>query len=329
MISLSRRRVHTGKGFRKLDMRAIAASEALLESFQQHPKVTIVDKVDVTTFVNNCRSEYGTLTTVVVSLPTYLDWNTSSPINEAEAANQKPDRLEAVMQHTQLIAAYLAHGVNVVVIKPDPSRLEGVYTRDIGFVIGNKCFRANMVANARKPEQNTVEGAIVPPSEVQIEGGNVLLKDGTDNIVFLGIGRRTNLEAVEWLQAQVGTDFEVKPIFLTPETLHIDCAFGPIHEANGRGSAGLIHPSSFVDPKQIELIEKVYGKVHVVSEVEYHRLGANISFIDPDTGILPTECPNVRSILVDHGIEPIEMVLKAIIDAEGAGRCSTFPLLRE
>ena len=46
MISLSRRRVHTGKGFRKLDMRAIAASEALLESLQQHPKVTIVDKVD-------------------------------------------------------------------------------------------------------------------------------------------------------------------------------------------------------------------------------------------------------------------------------------------
>lgn len=324
---LSRVRVYKGRGLRPLSNRAIAASELLLDSLRTHPKVEICDVVDVSRFRVNCNSEQGKLRTVVVSLPTYLDWDSESPINVAEASNPKPSRLKAVIEHTQLIGAYLSHGVNVIIIRPDPSMLEGAYTRDIAFVIDDKCFRANLVADSRKPEQERIIGAIDPPPEVQIEGGNVVL--AINDLLLLGIGKRTNMAAFEWLQGELGTSREVKPIRLTEETLHLDCAFGPIVRPNHRAGGGLVYPASFVHSGDIDFLARLYTELHTVSEPEYRRLGANVTFIEPTLGALPTHCPGVVGFLEKRKVTPVELVLDEIISAEGAGRCSSLPLIRE
>jgi len=317
--------METGKNkLRLVDQKAVRLTKFFLETLSGNPMVTVVDKLDASKHKISCTSENGTLKRVVVSMPTYLDWGT--PINEAEAVNRKPDRLTAVQQHIKFIQTLMAHGIQVIILKPDYSRLEGVYTRDIGFVIGTKCFRANLVAEARKPEQETVVNAIVPPPEVQIEGGNVLTKK---ELVFLGIGKRTNQEGAIWLQEQLGTEAEVKPIALTQETLHLDCAFGPLVQPNGVPGGALIYPKGFVNASDIELLQKVYAQTHIVPLEEYKLLGANVSFLGPAKGIIPTGCPTVKGYIAQHGIVPLEHDLTEIVLAEGAGRCSMFPLLRK
>ncbi|MBS3068027.1 hypothetical protein J4450_04955, partial [Candidatus Micrarchaeota archaeon] len=191
-------------GLRKRDAKAILATRLLLDTLKDHPKVKIVEVADVSKRQVNCTSEKGKLSSAIVSLPTYLDW--AEPINVAELANMgnKPNRATAVIEHIQFLLTLLSHGVELTLVKPSADTLEGVYTRDIAAVIGHKCILANMVAEPRWPEEKTITGGIIPPSEVKLEGGNVII-DG--DVVFIGVGDRTNIEAVVWLQEVVGTAF--------------------------------------------------------------------------------------------------------------------------
>ncbi len=329
-MNLQTTRVHTAakkSGLRPLDKTAIAGTKLMLEELQRHPGVQIVDKLDAAKHTLGCKTENGKLRTVVVSPPTYLDW--AEPINEAELVNQdnKPDRLLAVIQHLKLMQTLVAHGVKLVIIKPSFECLEGVYTRDIGAVIGDKLIQANMVAAPRKPEELTITGGIKPPAEVQIEGGNIVV-DG--NLVFLGIGKRTNAVASGWLQSILGNGYEVKPILLKPDVLHLDCAFSPIARPNGMHWGALIYEDAFMNPKDLKLFESVYGRLYHIKGGEYTNLGANTLAIDPEVRIIVDGCETVRNILEkEFHLKVIPVPLSELVKAEGAGRCATLPLLRE
>lgn len=312
-------------GLRPIDIRAVLKTQTLLEGIEKMPNVEIVEKVDVKKYALGCRNEHGTLKTVVISLPTYLDWDV--PINEKEASGIKPDRCKAVEQHAQFINTLVNFGINVVVLKPAKERLEGVYTRDIGMVIGSKFIHGNLVAEPRWPEMETVTGGIVAPKEVQLEGGNVIIEG---EHVFVGVGRRGNMEGVEWLQHELGTSYKVKPIALRQEILHLDCVFSPVQPQNGRKSGALVYAPAFKSDRDLTFFEKVYGQLHYLKDHEYPALAANIVWLDESTIIANPNCKIAYGVLTKmFGLTAIPIDMSEIVKADGGPRCSTLPLLRE
>ena len=314
------------KGLRSVDKEAIRLSQCLLEGLQKrHSMVAIEDAADVRKV--SCNDEKGKLTKAVVSLPTYLDWGMGINMAEIENMANKPDRLKAVIEHMKLIGTLLMRNVELIVIKPTQDKLEGVYTRDIGFVVGNKCIHANFVAEPRWAEERSISGGIKPPAEVKIEGGNALI-DG--NMVFLGIGDRTNIQAAVWLQEVLGTEFEVVPLFLQPGVLHLDCAFSPIAKPNGTNGGALVYSEAFVNERDIALLRKVYGRLFAVNKQEYKNLGLNTFALDQHTRIVNPNCPIVCEILAYELHQTIVPVgLDEIVKGEGYARCSVMPLVRE
>ncbi|MEM2137877.1 MAG: arginine deiminase-related protein [Candidatus Anstonellaceae archaeon] len=316
-------------GYREPDWRAAQFTSEMLSALSSHPKIEIVKQFDASKYPVNCQSEDGKLLTVVMSPPTHLDWN--KPINQGEGRHNtdKPDRLLATWQFLNLVLANLDHGVRVVIIEPDPDRKEGTFTRDIGFAIKNSMFLANMVSPVRRSEEATIAGGIKPPAEVLVEGGNIVLGDG---VVFVGIGDRTNREAVEWLKFMVdklGINLEVVPIQLKEGILHLDCAFCPIEKRNGNGGAAIVSPHAFASERDLELVKKMYGNTMEVTETEFQSLVTNLLSLDKDVRIASPDATNVHGLLEKLGIHPVLIEYFELIKAEGAWRCTELAVARE
>ncbi|MBI5222969.1 hypothetical protein HY990_00960 [Candidatus Micrarchaeota archaeon] len=313
-------------GFRPIDKIAVSLAHGFMGKGGQLEHIQLVDSVSAGICGVNAKDERGKVRTVVVSLPAYLDWGT--PINQAEAANMdnRPNRSKAVIEHFGFIMALVSHGIEVQLLPPKENIPEGVYTRDIGFVAGKKLIHCNMGADVRKPEQEQLIGGIIPPREVMIEGGNVVLEG---DLLFLGTGDRTNLAAVKWLQEVVGTEFEVINVPLKPGILHLDCAFGPIAKPNGHPGGALVYESAFADPASVTLLKKVYGKLHGISQTEAKLLGTNGFWINPETVFVNPRCEKVIEILNNLGTEVIHLPMDEVVLGEGYARCSTLPLVRE
>ncbi len=311
---------------RPLDQKAIAQTTTLIEGLQRVGKVNAIDRLDVAAIKVHVQDEKGKLKAAVVSLPTYLDW--AAGINVAEIANMhnKPNRLNAVMEHIELLNTLLGYGVEVHLLNPSFERLEGVYARDIGMVIGDKVIEANFVSPARFPEEGSITGGLKPPKEVKIEGGNVILEGSK---VFLGIGDRTNLEALEWLRGILGNQFEVTPINLVPGVLHLDCVFSPIAKPNGTPGGAIAYSAGFKHDSDITMLRKMYGQIFEATKQEYNALGVNTFALDPKTRIVTPACPRLIGLLTELGQRVVPIKLDEIVKGEGYARCSIMPLQRE
>ncbi|MBM3229885.1 hypothetical protein FJZ26_05615 [Candidatus Parvarchaeota archaeon] len=316
-------------GHRKKDWRAIEFTSETFAELAKHPKIEIVKQFDASKYPVNCQSEDGKLLLVVMSPPTHLDW--AAPINQGEGRynTDKPDRLLATYQFLSLVLANLDHGVKVIIIEPDPDRKEGTFTRDIGFAIKEFFFQARLVKPIRQHEQATVIGGIKPPKGVLIEGGNIMLGDG---LIFVGVGDRTNWQAVEWLKFivdKLAINMEVVPIQLKDGILHLDCAFCPIEKRNGNGGAAIVSPHAFGSEKDLELIRKMYGNTMEVSEAEFQNLVTNLISLDRQVRIASPDATNVHALLEKLGMHPVLIEYFELIKAEGAWRCTELAVARE
>lgn len=330
------KRHEAGTGLRPPDERAMAETERVIERLGNNykGKFSVVDRLDVSGNRVSVVSDCAPIREVVVSLPRDLDWDLKKPLNGQEAINSgnKPDRHIAVLQHERFIDELLRHGICVKLIRPDANCLEGVYTRDIAFGIGGRIIAANMVSEARWPEQDKIIGGIKPPAEAKIEGGNVIV-DG--NFVFVGVGDRTNMVAVEWLQNLLGTEREVVPMRLKRTTakkkgvLHLDCCFLPIEQSNGAPGKALINRHDFVDARELALIDRIYGEVKQIDMTEVPMLGLNAPCIGDRIRMVSSHAPKTMETLRVWGYRIIPVNMSEIIKAEGAARCSTMPLVQE
>ncbi len=321
-------------GLRPVDPKAVQEGIALFFSLKaKYSNFTVVEKLDARLCACNVRSERQPISTVVVSLPTYLDWDTECPINELEKANNKnlPDRHKAVLQHGFFIERMLEMGIEVLALPPSPERLEGVYTRDIAFVVGGQLIQANFTpfindkASPRLAEEHTVFGGLKTPPDVIIEGGNVVVDDEQ---VFVGIGDRTNEAALGWLQAVLGSSKQVVGLHLKPGVLHLDCVFLPIIPANGAPSRALIHEPAFIKPAELSFVERLYGRIQKVHPSEVPLLGLNAPCVDTHTRLVSQHAKKVISAFEEWGLKVVTVDMGEIIKAEGGPRCSTMPLVQ-
>lgn len=142
-----------------------------------------------------CQSEYGILKQVVLCEPEYME--IKEVINDVQKKYEDDniDQELAVKQHRNFEQALRNAGVEIIKLPPSKDHPEQVFTRDIGFTIGNHLFVSEMANPIRQGEEevlaqwlNNNKIAYKNLSLHSIEGGDVIV-DG--NRVFVGISDRT------------------------------------------------------------------------------------------------------------------------------------------
>ncbi|MCM3729912.1 dimethylarginine dimethylaminohydrolase family protein [Neobacillus cucumis] len=274
---------------------------------------------------SSCFSEYDTLKKVVLCSATYM--TIREPINETQKQFLKEniDTELAKKQHQQLVQVLEANGVEVLLLTPSEKYPEQVFTRDIGFTLGNQVFVAHMAHDVRQGEEqpliDLLEKELITYTnllEDKIEGGDVLIDRNT---VYIGVSNRTNKKAIEHLQSLLPT-FEVITVPFTDTYLHLDCVFNILSE-----DEALIFPGE-IDEDKLRILSSRYNLIKV-SEEEQATLGTNVLSIGNKRVLSLPINKEVNKNLRDRGYQVIEVDISEIIKSGGAFRCCTMPILRE
>ena len=111
---------------------------------------------------------------------------------------------------------YVEQGIEVILLPYHKKYPEQVFTRDIGFTLGETIFVADMASDVRNGEENVLKQWL-EDEEIsyyniighQIEGGDVIIDRDT---IYIGLSDRTNAEAIEHLQNLLKKQFDIIPI---------------------------------------------------------------------------------------------------------------------
>ena len=224
------------------------------------------------------------------------------------------------------------HGVEVLFADPGAAySIDYTCPRDIGFVIGQQFFIANMAVASRADEYKTIEPIIQglqtlptvrPPPGALLEGGDVVLLD--QKTVLVGHNQRSNLAGAEYLQHLLANDgITVVPV--KHRQLHLDCCLNPL----GRGHM-LIHPESLDDiPDATWQLLQQYQWIEV-DTIEREHLATNVLSINPQTLVARDHpaCSRVNESIERLGYTVITTGFDGVPATGGSFRCATLPLQR-
>ncbi|WEV83061.1 dimethylarginine dimethylaminohydrolase family protein [Bacillus velezensis] len=271
-----------------------------------------------------CRSEFDALQTVILCRPEHM------AIKDIINGTQKHFKQEninipvALKQHSEFIDILRSHQIEVVLLPADPALPEQVFTRDIGFVLGETAFVSNMAASVRQGEetvfQDLLDNKKIPYTRLKkanIEGGDILIADGT---VYAGLSKRTDKAAVRELQEAL-PEMTVVPIPLKEDFLHLDCVFNMISETEA------LYCKNGLRQKEIDLLAERFEMIEVPEEEQF-TLGPNILSIGNQTIISLPQHRHTNRELRKRGYTVIETEFSEIIKSGGSFRCSTLPLVR-
>ena len=231
-----------------------------------------------------------------------------------------------------------------------PNNIEGlnqIFSRDIGFVIGNKFIVSNIIDN-RKEEVSAIDTLIeniraediIPiPNNARVEGGDVML---CDDFIFVGYSEeadfhkyqvaRTNRSAVDFLQYSFPykkvKGFELKKSDDNPKdnALHLDCCFQPVGQ-----HYAIMYKEGFKNQSDIDFLINHFGEVNIIfiSRDEMYHMNTNIFSISPQVVISEKGFERLNKELRNKGITVEEVPYAEIAKMEGLLRCSTLPLRRK
>lgn len=222
-----------------------------------------------------------------------------------------------------------------------------IFARDIAFVIDGFFIKANILPE-RDWELDAIQyiidqidpnKVILPPEEVHIEGGDVML---WNDHIFIGtykgsdyknyITARTNLQGVEFVQSlfpnKIVKEFDLVKSKIDPRenALHLDCCFQPV----GRNK-GIIYKNGFRQERDYDYLVSLFGKenlYHITREEMYH-MNSNIFSIAEDVVISERNFTRLNVWMRNQGFIVEEVPYAEISKQEGLLRCSTMPLRRD
>jgi len=240
------------------------------------------------------------------------------------------------------------HKYNVEIYRPDllPD-VNQIFTRDIGFVIGDKFIKSNILPDREEEFQaiNSIledfeqENILQAPEEVHIEGGDVM---PWHDYIFVGTYRfpdypdyitaRTNAAAVVFLERLfpnkkvLGFDLKKSNDNARENALHLDCVFQPI----GHGKA-IIHKEGFLVESQYQKLVEIFGlknMFHITADEMYHMF-SNVFSISPEVVVSEQNNKRLNDWLRKQDLTVEEVPYAEISKQEGLLRCSTLPLQRQ
>lgn len=272
-----------------------------------------------------CNSEYDTLKRVILCEPQYMAIRQVINDTQKEFKDEGIHIERALEQHKIFVQTLRDYGVDVILLPPDQAYPEQVFTRDIGFTLGQTIYVAEMAHDVRIGEEQILKGWL-EEEEISyynlvgdhIEGGDVMIDRDT---IFIGVSNRTNEATILHLQKLI-SDFEVVAVPFTEKYLHLDCVFNIISP-----SEALFYPGAFTK-KEIDFLGARYDLIEV-SEEEQFQLGTNVLSIGNKKILSLPVNTKVNSEIRNHGFEVIEVDITEIIKSGGSFRCCTLPLLRE
>ncbi|UCZ51427.1 dimethylarginine dimethylaminohydrolase family protein [Bacillus shivajii] len=272
-----------------------------------------------------CYSEFDLLKRVILCQPQYMTMR--EVINETqEHFKDEGIHIErAVEQHNELVKTLRNHDVEVILLPYHKKYPEQVFTRDIGFTLGQTIFVAEMMSEVRKGEEDVLKQWL-EDEEIsyynligdEVEGGDVIIDRDT---IYVGLSNRTNQQAVEHLQSLL-SKFDVIPIPFKERYLHLDCVFNVVSP-----KLALIYPEALTQ-KDIELFSSKYELIEVSKEEQF-TLGTNVLGIGNNKILSLPVNKDVNQQLRERGFEVIEVDITEIIKSGGSFRCCTLPILRE
>lgn len=285
------------------------------------------------------QSEYGRLRAVVVNAGAALVPNSEigtyharygSRIEEEvqyhpEAAPWDPDRVRA--QHAGFIAELEGRGCDIHFTRDVPGGIYALFTRDVGFVIGDTFFCARLGDGVRRIEQEGLADLTPRFPRVArlasgiVEGGDVMVHG---HKVFVGVtSYSTDREGFEGLRAQLEPrGYECIPIRLRENVLHLDCRLSILSPEHA-----LLH-SDDVHPDDAQRLEREFRIIPVRDE-ELETLALNVLSIAPGQVIMDARNRRVAAALEAEGFETIPLEFDEVSKLWGAFRCATLPLYRE
>ncbi|HEX8516340.1 MAG TPA: arginine deiminase family protein [Bacteroidia bacterium] len=213
-----------------------------------------------------------------------------------------------------------------------------IFTRDIGFVIGDEFFVSSMI----EERQKEIEGIqylidlmnpkkIVYTSKqkgVQIEGGDVLV---CNDKIFVGQSERTNLQGYRFLKQHL-SGRKVTPVKLVIDknnhrlhALHLDCVFQPVGDNHA-----IIYERGIKNLKEFyNVLNLPEANIFKVNKWQFVRMFTNIFSVSKDTVLIEREFIDLKYWLLEQGFKVIEVNYNQVSKLSGLLRCSTLPLTRK
>lgn len=270
-------------------------------------------------------NEYDELKKVILCQPQYM--TIRDVINETQK-HFKDEGIHielALEQHQKFVNTLKDYGIEVILLPYHKKFPEQVFTRDVGFTLGETIFVAEMANDVRKGEEDVLKQWL-EDEEIsyynllgdKIEGGDVIMDQDT---VYVGMSNRTNKQAADHLQGLL-PNVDVRVIPFKEEYLHLDCVFNVVSP-----TVALIYRPALTD-SDIQLFSSRYDLIDV-SEAEQFTLGTNVLSIGNKQIISLPVNKEVNEQLRRKGFKVIEVDISEIIKSGGSFRCCSLPILRE
>jgi N-dimethylarginine dimethylaminohydrolase len=273
----------------------------------------------------SCFNEYDSLKQVIVVPPDFMKITDVINVTQRHYIHENINTDIAMKQHTHFVETLKKEGIRVIPFESKRELNEQVFTRDIGFTIGNQFFIAALNKDLRRPEGNVLKRWLqvkkVPYHQIQIksiEGGDVIIDN---NKVWIGVSSRTTLHAIHHLQRQL-TNFQVIPVPIRKDILHLDCTFNIINH-----QTAIIFKSG-INETSLKSLQNHYHLIEVTEEEQF-SLGPNVLSIGNKKIISNASNKRLNKELSSHGFDVIEIDFSEIIKSGGSFRCCTLPLFRE
>ena len=233
------------------------------------------------------------------------------------------DRANFNAQQEALYEVFDRYGVRLHFIEHHPDLPWQAYTRDTGFVIGDKLYyaarrelpeREGEIDQLRRSLPALRDDDFVEIEQGRIEGGDVL-PDG--DVVFVGLGTRTTPDAVSELAKHV----EVVPLHLGPQVMHLDTRMTILP-----GRRLLTWPGNF-KPDDLAMLQDRFTLIEA-TEAEAKDLGTNVFVIDPETVVVHSGHERIAQSVEAAGLRVERVGYSEPIALLGSFRCTTMPLAR-
>ncbi|MBU9722836.1 MULTISPECIES: dimethylarginine dimethylaminohydrolase family protein [Bacillaceae] len=272
-----------------------------------------------------CGSEYDKLERVILCEPKYMTIRDVINDTQKKFKDEGIHIEKAMEQHKNFVKALKKEGIDVILLPPHEKFPEQVFTRDIGFTLGQTIFVADMANEVRQGEEEELKNWLKNEKISyfnligdMIEGGDVIIDR---NKVFIGLSDRTNQHAIDHVQSLL-PQFEVITVPFIEKYLHLDCVFNIISPTEA-----LYYPEAFTKEEH-DILANHYDLINVSKEEQF-TLGTNVLSIGDKKIISLPVNTNVNEQLRSRGFEVIEVDITEIIKSGGSFRCCTMPIKRE
>jgi N-dimethylarginine dimethylaminohydrolase len=273
----------------------------------------------------SCHNEYDSLHKVILCSPKYMKMIQVTNESQRRCQKSQINVKKAVKQHLNFLEVLRKNGIETHLMPAKEEYPEQVFTRDIGFTIGETLFISDMKMPVRQGEEREFKTWLddigfeyIDVVEDEAEGGDILVHGDT---VYIGLSDRTTSGAVERLESFL-PNYNIVSMPIREDILHLDCILNIISE-----SEALIHQEGLIK-EDVDHLASKFELIDVTRE-EQITMGVNVLSIGNKKIISLPGNKAVNAKLRKRGYEVIEVEFDEIIKSGGSFRCCTLPLLRE